>query len=378
MNERMSFVVRLQDGERMTDLCAEFGISRKTGYKLWKRFEAEGARALYDRSMGPKHIPHRTSQAVRKLLVGVRMDHPTWGPKKIRAWLLAKHRGASFPAPSTIGQILKEEGLVSRRTRQRRGKAKPTRRITPTAANQLWCADFKGQFRLGNGKYCYPLTITDAYSRFLVACVGLESTSSGPSQTVFEDAFRTYGMPESIRTDNGAPFASNGLAGLSSLSAWWMRLRVRPERIQPGHPEQNGQHERMHLTLKQETTRPAEANILRQQERFDSFIDTFNNERPHEALEQKPPATRYTASARNYEHALTEPDYPLHDLVLKVSSSGSIWLPQRRCFYISTSLAGQPIGVKELDDGRWNVHFMDLELGHLVEGQGLDPADGLL
>jgi len=362
----------------MTDLCAEFGISRKTGYKLKARFEEYGPDALYDQTRAPKRIPHRTSQAVRELLVQTRKAHRTWGPKKLKAWLLGKHEGIRLPAISTIGEILKAEGLVKPRRRRRSpGKAQPTKRSVPSAPNELWCADFKGQFRLGNGRYCYPLTITDAFSRYILCCVALDGTKAGPSQTVFEETFREFGLPRALLTDNGSPFASTGLAGLTTLSAWWVRLGIEPQRIEPGHPEQNGRHERMHRTLKAETARPGAGNLLQQQERFDRFREEFNKERPHEALGQRPPATIFRPS-ENPLGPLLDPDYPLHDLVVTVAKAGTIWPPGRilgrRFFYISAALVGHPLGLRELEDGRWRVSFMDLELGHLDPEVGFDPS----
>lgn len=374
VNERMKFVSRLQQGERMTDLCSEFGVSRETGHKIKRRFEELGPAGLLDQRSVPRRIPHRTSKAIRELLVQTRKAHPTWGPKKLRAWINTKHEGLRLPAHSTIGEILKQEGLVKPRKRRRKGTAKPTGLTQPTAPNEVWCADFKGQFRLGNRKYCYPLTITDAHSRYLIACEGLDGTKAGPAQTVFEIAFREFGLPKAIRSDNGAPFASTGLAGLTQLSAWWTRLGIRPERIEPGHPEQNGQHERMHRTLKAETTRPAGANMLQQQERFDSFREEFNRERPHEALGQRPPASEYKPSERSLEEAIAEPDYPLHDLVLTVTTAGSIWLPGRKCVYLGTALAHQPVGLREVEDDRWLVSFMALDLGYIEPNVGFDPA----
>lgn len=378
VNERMKFVVRLQQGERMTDLCKELGISRKTGHKIWKRFQEHGPSALLDQSRAPARIPHRTSLEIRGLLVETKKAHPTWGPKKLRAWLERKQPGVRLPASSTIGEILKQEGLVNPRMRRKRGVAKPTSLTTATAPNEVWCTDFKGQFRLGNGTYCYPLTITDRHSRFLIACVALDGTKAGPAQAVFEEVFEQYGLPGIILSDNGVPFSTTGLAGLSELSAWWLRLGINPERIEPGHPEQNGQHERMHLTLKKETTRPAGANMLQQQERFDCFREEFNQERPHEALGQRPPATEYRPSERAYADALREPDYPLHDVIATVSSTGSVWLPGRRCYYVARALAGQPLGLREMDDGRWLVTFMNIELGHIEDGIGFDPLAELI
>lgn len=359
----------------MTDLCQEFGVSRETGHKIKRRFEELGVAGLFDQSRAPRRIPHRTSDAIRQLLVEAKTQHPTWGPKKLRAWLLKNDEGLKLPAPSTIGGILKEEGLVKPRRRRRHGKATPTDLTQPTAPNEVWCADFKGQFRLRNrsGKYCYPLTITDGHSRYLIACEALDGTKAGPAQTVFEIAFREYGLPKVIRTDNGTPFGSTGLAGLTALSAWWLRLGIAPERIEPGCPQQNGQHERMHRTLKAETTRPAAASMLQQQERFDRFRLEFNEERPHEALELRTPASEYEPSKRGYEDAAAEPDYALHDLVLNVTSAGSVWLPGRRCVYLGTALAGQPVGLREVDDERWLVSFMNLQLGHIEPEFGFDP-----
>jgi transposase InsO family protein len=261
---------------------------------------------------------------------------------------------------------MKREGLVEprrRRSGQRRHSAGLT---TPDRPNDVWCADFKGEFRLGNGRYCYPLTITDQLSRFLVACEARESTRVEQAREVFEEAFRTYGLPSVIRSDNGTPFASTGLAGLSKLSAWWLRLGVAPERIEPAHPEQNGQHERMHRTLKRETTRPAGRNELEQQERFDRFVEEFNQERPHEALGLKPPASVYTPSVRPFPSKMPEPNYPLHDDVCVVTGAGHISLGGRgNQFFLSLALAGQPVGIREEEDGRWLVSFMSIDLAHI-------------
>jgi len=381
VNERMQFIARLQQGDRMTDLCSEFGISRKTGHKLKKRFEAYGPGAFYDQARVPRRIPHRTSVAIRELVIAARKDHPTWGPKKLKVVLERDHAGVRLPAASTIGEILKAAGLVACRRRRPKRGAKPTDRRVSTKPNELWCADFKGEFRLGNGRYCYPLTISDAFSRYLIACVALDGTKGGPAQTVFEEVFEEYGLPEAILTDNGAPFASTGLAGLSMLSASWVRLGVAPERIEPGHPEQNGKHERMHRTLKAETTRPAGGNMLQQQERFDHFRHEYNEERPHEALEQQTPASAYEPSPRKLADAQGEPEYPLHDRVVTVNASGSISLPKgitgSRQAYVSGALIGQPVGLRELDDGRWQVNFLDLELGHVDPEVGFDPAPEL-
>jgi hypothetical protein len=239
----------------------------------------------------------------------------------------------------------------------------------------VWCADFKGEFRLGNGRYCYPLTITDQFSRYLIACEARDSTRTEGALEVFELAFRTYGLPLVIRSDNGASFASSALAGLSKLSAWWMRLGIKAERIEPGHPEQNGQHERMHRTLKRETTRPAGKNELEQQERFDRFVEEFNQERPHEALELKPPSSAYRQSPRHFSGTLPELQYPLHDDVRVVKKTGHISLGGRgNQYFLTSALADQLVGLREEDDGRLLVSFMSLDLARIDRtARSLEP-----
>jgi transposase InsO family protein len=364
VSERLEFVRRWEEGERVVDLCHEFGISRKTAYKLRQRYEQFGARALFDRSHAPKTIPHRTPPEVEKVLLGVREEYPTWGPKKIRAYLMKHQPGLAVPCASTIGDVLKRNGVMFRKRRRRSVMPRGAPLRIAERPNDIWCADFKGEFRLGLGRYCYPLTITDRFSRFLLRCEALEGTHVDTAITVFDQAFREYGLPLVIRTDNGNPFAAPGLWGLSRLSARWLRLGIWPERIAPAHPEQNGQHERMHLVLKEETTRPAGENFLQQQERFDKFIDVYNHDRPHEALGQKPPADFYARSGREMPEKLPEPEYPMHDQVHVVRKNGDILLRKRERFFVSTVLAGELVGMREIDDGRWLVSFMQLDLGH--------------
>lgn len=370
MSERMQFLARLQAGERMTDLCREFGISRKTGYKLLARFETLGSAALVDASRAPKRVANRTSDPMREMLVGARRKHPTWGPRKLRAWLLRRQPGLVLPAASTIGDLLKREGLVERRARRRSTSPWMGDRMEPGGPNELWCADYKGQFRLGNGQYCYPLTITDRFSRFLLGCEALESIETSSAQATFEAVFREHGLPRCIRTDNGAPFASRGLHGLTRLSAWWLRLGIRHERIEPAHPEQNGQHERMHLVLKQQTTRPAAPTLLQQQERFDHFIEEYNVERPHEALGQTTPAQHHTRSTSAYPARVPELTYPLHDRTCVLSTQGHLQMGGRSGnYFVSTALAGAPVGIREIDDQVWLVSYADLDLGEIDERQ---------
>lgn len=364
VSERFEFVRRLEEGERVVDLCHEFGISRKTAYKLKERFEQMGPRGLFDRSRAPRTIPHRTPPETEELLVGTRKDHPTWGPKKIRAWLQRQNPELHLPCTSTVGDVLLRHGLIERRRRRRTTSPYGSPLLTATAPNHIWCADFKGQFRLGSGRYCYPLTITDRFSRFLIRCEGLEGTHVETAIVVFDLAFREFGLPTVIRTDNGCPFAAPGLWGLSKLTARWLRLGIWPERIEPAHPEQNGQHERMHLVLKQETTRPAGDNLLQQQERFDKFVDQYNFDRPHEALDQRPPADFYAKSPRPFPDKLPELEYPMHDHVQKVRRNGDVFIEKRKRFFLSTVLAGEQVGLRETEDGRWLVTFAKYDLGH--------------
>lgn len=368
MNERMRFVVRLEQGERMTDLCQEFGISRKTGYKIWNRYQEFGEKGLYNLSRTPHRLFRHTSDEIRQLILKTKAEFRTWGAKKLLVKLQQRHPGIHFPVKSTIHEILRSQGLVKRRR---------NRRFVPTyaqplkegqAPNDLWCADFKGQFRLGNRSYCYPLTISDHYSRYLIGCEALESTRGDTARLVFEQAFGTYGLPKRIRTDNGAPFATRGIAGLSLLSTWWIKLGICPERIIPGHPEQNGRHERMHLTLKEETTRPPGNNIIQQQERFDDFREEYNTARPHEALGMGCPSDVYVSSDRKMETEEDIHDYPLHDLVKRVNGCGKISLHTKEPrFFLGRTLIGEYVGLREIDPSRWLVSFYDLDLGVIDE-----------
>jgi len=373
-NERMRFVVRLEAGERMTDLCHEFGISRKTGYKFWNRYREGGPEALGDYSRRPHRHPNRTAEEICELVLRARKERPTWGPKKLRVFLREEHPGVPIPAASTIGELLDRAGLVKPRRRRRRCSPTPTDQLTQAQApNDVWCADFKGQFKTKDGRYCYPITITDQYSRYIIACDARENTRTDGAYATFADVFATYGLPRVLRTDNGTPFASSGLAGLTRLSVWWLRLGIRPERIEPGHPEQNGRHERMHLTLKQEATRPPGANLLHQQEKLDVFRCRFNDERPHEALAMKRPAEVYRNSDRSYPDLLAQVEYPLHDRSCRVYDCGCISLNNQR-FYVSTALVGERVGLREIEDKRWLLTFLDIDLGVIDESeQSFEP-----
>lgn len=364
----------------MTDVCLEFGISRKTGHKIWNRFEAHGFAGLGDASRRPLRSPHRTPRDIVGQVIELRRRYPTWGPKKLRERFLALHPGVHAPAASTIGVIIDDAGLVGGRKRHRRLVASPTSLRRTTEPNQLWCIDFKGHFRLGDRRYCYPLTLSDHFSRFLLLCEALENTRGEGARAALEEGFREYGLPAAIRSDNGAPFASAGRLGLTPLSVWLLRLGIQLERIEPGHPEQNGRHERMHLTLKQETTRPAAANLLQQQERFDDFRNRYNTERPHEALHMLTPASAYVLSPRRYdpESALSPIAYPLHDHATAVFSDGSAYVrPLERRVYVGTAFAGENIGLRELASGTWLVCFLAYELGYLDGGGRLLPFSSM-
>ena len=287
MDERLRFVARLLDGEKMAALCREFDISRKTGYKIFQRYQDCGLDGLNDRSRRPYRHANRLPFQIEKLIVQLKRERPSWGAPKIREKLRRRYREVQTPAISTVHAVLFRHGLVNH-GRKRRYKAQGTALSRPLAPNDLWCADYKGEFMLADRRYCYPLTISDFASRYLITCEALSTTQEVYAFTVFERVFKEFGLPKAIRTDNGVPFASpNALFGLSKLSVWWLRLGLQIERIKPGHPEQNGRHERMHLTLKQEATKPAAPNFLQQQARFDDFIHCYNHERPHQALNMK-------------------------------------------------------------------------------------------
>ena len=375
MDERLRFVAKLLEGETMTDACREFGISRKTGYKIFNRYKESGFESLSDRSRRPVRYANQLPPQLESMIVSLKREKPHWGARKIRELLVRRLDGdVRIPAKSTIHAVLHRNGLVKGLARKRH-RAEGTGLSAGTAPNDLWCVDYKGEFRLGNGRYCYPLTVTDHASRYLLMCEALESTREATAITAFEQLFLERGLPSSIRSDNGVPFASpNSLFNLSKLSVWWLRLGVAIERIKPGHPQQNGRHERMHLTLKRETTRPPEMNSLQQQARFDSFIREFNDERPHEALAMKTPAEVYVPSPRAY-NGLPELTYPLHDRDVVVTACGRICLHRKRV-NLSHVFAGQRVGIKEVDEGIWIVSFMHYDLGFIdLEQKTLQPVD---
>ena len=375
MDERVQFI---SDYRRqlftMTALCQRYGVSRKTGYALIDRYEAEGVTGLAPRSSRPHHSPHATAAVIVDAVVALRKRHPTWGGKKILAVLHERHPTWALPAISTANDVLKRHALVLPR-RRRRALGHPGYRPQAAAApNEIWTTDFKGQFRTRDAQWCYPLTIVDGFSRYLLACRGMRAPTTRDVVAVFRHAFQTYGLPDVIRSDNGEPFAAPALGRLSRLSVWWIRLGIRPELIQPASPQQNGAHERMHRTLKAETTRPPAPDLVGQQRRFTRFRHTYNAERPHEALAQRPPARVYTASPRPLPCQVPPMEYPGHYEVRRVSACGAIsW--NTRVLSVSSVLTREHIGFEPIDDGIWDVHFGPVRLGRFDERRHrLEPA----
>jgi transposase InsO family protein len=375
MDERLRFVARLLEGEEMSALCREFGISRKTGYRIWGRYKDQGLEALTDRSRRPVRYGNQLPAQVETMIVACKRDKPHWGARKIRELLVRRlPHAVRVPANSTIHAVLDRHGLV-RRKGKHRGRAHGTPLSDGLKPNDLWCTDYKGEFLLGNKKYCYPLTVTDHASRYLLLCEALESTREELAFQAFERLFKERGLPAAMRSDNGVPFASaHALFNLSRLSVWWLRLGIAIERIKPGHPQQNGRHERMHLTLKKETTRPPGMNSLQQQATFDGWVQEFNYERPHEALAMKCPADLYAPASRQY-HGLPDLEYPLHDREAVVTHCGRLCL-HRKKINISKVFAGQKLGIREVDDAIWLVSFMHYDLGYVdLEEKTLQPID---
>ncbi len=373
MDERLRFVARLLEGEKMAPLCAEFGISRKTGYKIFDRYQDCGVVAFNDRSRRPYRQANRLPAAIEATIVRLKREYPGWGAPKIREKLRPLITPVQLPAISTVHAVLDRHHLVKRRRRRRGGEPATTPMTRPTDPNALWCADYKGEFMLGNRRYCYPLTITDFASRYLLTCEALSTTQERFTFTAFDRTFQEFGLPAAIRTDNGVPFASpTALYRLSKLAVWWLRLGIRIERIAPGHPQQNGRHERMHRTLKAEATKPAASNVLQQQARFDTFVTRYNQERPHQALDMSVPADRYTRSTRPYR-GLEDLSYPFADATFTVTHCGRICFHGRK-INLSHVFAGQNVGVTQVGERIWLVTFMQYDLGYFDdEAERVEP-----
>ena len=363
MDLRMQFVLEWQSGcWTMTELCADYQISRKTGYKWIARHEVSGPRGLHDHSRRPHHSPQSTDPALVKTLLALRRRHPRWGAKKLLV-LAARHEpDAAWPSRTTVGDLLKAHGLITPRRRARRVAGPPSSLAPVTQPNQTWTTDFKGEFLTGDGVYCYPLTVRDAFSRFVLRCDALRGCTYAATRQRFERAFAEYGLPDRIRSDNGSPFASAGLGRVSRLAVWWMRLGIVPERIALGRPDQNGSHEQFHSVLKAETTRPAAADAQAQQRRFGRFCREYNYDRPHEALGDAVPADRYTTSSRSLPRRLPALDYPGHLEVRRVSCIGQVsW--QGRHLFLSLALVGEDVAFEAVEDGRWTIRFATTAIG---------------
>lgn len=363
MEERMKFVMECPDGEwSKAELCRIYGISRPTADKWLARYAEAGVEGLADRSRATRHHPNRVSEAVEAAVVALRQAHGHWGPKKLRVVLARERPGRLWPATSTIGEILARHGLSVPRKRRRRTPPYTQPFAASDGPNAVWCVDHKGWFRTGDGRRCEPLTITDACSRYLLRCQAADDTGGEATRGVMEAAFRQYGLPWAIRSDNGSPFASRGVGGLSRLSVWWLKLGIAAERIEPGHPEQNGRHERMHQTLKAETARPPQATARKQQEAFDWFRREFNEERPHEALQQRTPASVYEPSPRAYPTRLGPVEYPRGWPTRGVQQHGEFYW-KGSCVFLGEALYGERVGLEPLDERYWTVRFVTTALG---------------
>lgn len=358
MDERVRFIAAARSGRLpLAVLCRRFGISRVTGYKWMRRFEREGPEGLNDRSRAPHHHPNAVSARVVELIVQMRRRDRLLGPRKLRQLLIERRIRERVPSASTIAEILRRHGLTSRRKRRRRTPADPGPLQPARSVNQIWSADFKGWFATRDGQRCDILTVLDQHSRYAIRCPMIPGCTGDWTRAVFEAAFGEYGLPQTIRTDNGAPFATRGVAGLSKLSVWWLRLGISRQRIRPGHPQDNGAHERFHQTLKSYVADPPRAAGPAQQRALSRFRDYYNSQRPHEALEQATPASRYAPSPRPLPERLPEPDYPRGFLLRRVQVSGEFYWRQGKVF-LGEALGKQTIGLQGIDGRYYRVYFM--------------------
>jgi putative transposase len=368
VDERMRFVMAIEGREEaFAAVCRCFGVSRKTGYKWLERYRAEGVSGLGDRSRAPLHHPQAMPPAIAERCLAVRRAHPSWGPAKVRAWLERRGSETAWPAASSIGLLFDREGLTVKRRLRRRSPPSSAPFADCGGANDTWCIDFKGWFLTGDGSRCEPLTLSDAYSRYLLRCQAMRCTDDGHVWPVVAAAFREFGLPNVLRSDNGPPFASCGAGGLSKLSVKVIKAGVRPERITPGKPQQNGRLERLHLTLLQDAANPPARSLAQQLERLQLFLRLYNEERPHEALGNDTPAEHYAPSPRQWDGVLREPDYDADHEIRRVRHSGEIkW--RGNAIYVSTALIGEPIGLSENDAGYWTASYGPITLGVIAHG----------
>ena len=383
VEERMRFVVAVQKHEEsFAAVCRRFGVSRRVGYKWLSRFEEEGAAGLFDRRRTPLHQPRRIAEDIVERCLEVRRAHPTWGPLKVRAFLARQSGQTEWPAASTIGELFDREGLTVKRRLRRRSPPSSAPFADCVAANDTWCIDFKGGFLTGDGSHCEPLTLSDAHSRYLLRCQAVGRADTEHVWPILDAALREYGLPLVLRSDNGPPFASTGAGGLSRLAVLVLKAGVRPERIAPGKPQQNGRHERLHLTLLQDTASPPARSLRQQLDRFHVFQRIYNEQRPHQALGNTPPADHYAASPRRFDGVLRAPDYPAEHQVRRVRHNGEIkW--RGNSIYVHQALAGEPIGLAETEGGRFVVRYGPIGLG-VIDHRGdrlrqpKRPARGLV
>jgi transposase InsO family protein len=362
MKERMKFIIAYENNKlSLVDLCKDFQISRKTGYKWLNRYLSDGVHGLEDQSRAPHHHPNQLSEEIESIILRAKRERMHWGPKKIIDWLAQEYKHIEWPAYSTAGDLLKLNGLVQPRKKRVRTPAYTQPFELCTAPNDVWSIDYKGNFILGDGQTCYPLTLTDNYSRYLLACDAFPSISGQDVRKTLIRLFREYGLPKAIKSDNGSPFATRSLAGLSRLSVWWIKLGIIPERIKPGAPQENGRHERMHLTMKQEVAMPPKENIIVQQRALDAFQNEFNHERPHEGIESQRPAWIYTHSPRAYPEQLNQIEYDSNVTTRKIRTNGTMKWDGKEIF-ISETLIGERIGLTPITNEDWKIQFSNLTI----------------
>jgi transposase InsO family protein len=367
MDAKVAFILDWNSQKyQMTELCARYGVSRKTAYKWLNRYLEHGPDGLWERSHAPQRSANRTPDEVEQAIVQCRLRHPSWGPKKLLWTLQRRQPQLELPSRTTVAEILKRNDLVLAKKRPRPVGHPGRPSMAVNKPNDCWSMDFKGQFRTGDGVYCYPLTVTDNHSRYLLACQGLPGTLLEPTQAMLTKVFKEYGLPSRLRSDNGAPFAAYTLGRLSRLSVWLLKLGVTPELIEPGKPQQNGRHERMHRTLKDETLKPPAANARVQQRKFNVWRREFNEDRPHEAHDGLTPHDVHVPSSRHMPSKLLAPEYPDRFEVRYVSANGGMrWY--KKWVNVSSVLIGEYVGLEEVDDGLWDVYFANYRLGRLNE-----------